>query len=102
VHAVVAVESLGTEGLLRSLAVATEMRGQGYAGALVARAESFAKKDGVRSLFLLTNTARQFFEHLGYQVIPRSQAPASIRQTAQFAGLCAASSDFMAKPLVSD
>jgi amino-acid N-acetyltransferase len=100
-YAVVGVELLGIEGLLRSLAVVHEMRGQGHAGTLVAHVESFAKKNGVRSLFLLTNTASQIFAHLGYQPIPRTQAPASIRQTAQFAGLCAASSDFMAKPLVS-
>jgi amino-acid N-acetyltransferase len=101
-YAVVGVELFGIEGLLRSLAVVDEMRGQGHAGALVAHVESFAKKNGVHSLFLLTNTANQFFAHLGYQPIPRSQAPASIRHTAQFAGLCAASADFMAKTLVSD
>jgi amino-acid N-acetyltransferase len=100
--ATVGLELFGSDGLLRSLAVIPEMRGLGYAGVLVAHAEAFAEENGVRSLFLLTNTAAPVFAHFGYKVFQRSQAPASICQTEQFSGLCDASSDFMAKQLVSN
>jgi amino-acid N-acetyltransferase len=89
--AVVWVELFGNDGLLRSLAVMPEMRGLGHAGVLVAHVEEFAKKNGVRSLFLLTNFATPVFAHFGYQVLQRNQGPASICQTTQHSGLCAAS-----------
>jgi amino-acid N-acetyltransferase len=97
--AVVGLELFGSVGLLRSLAVLPESRGQGLARRLVAFAEDYAASRGVTSLYLLTETAETFFRKIGYQPAARSDAPQDIRATSQFAGLCPASSSFLSKHL---
>ena len=98
--AVIGFERFGTVGLLRSLAVAPAFRGRGLAQALVAHVERLAKAQDVATLYLLTTSADGFFARLGYATLERSEAPPTIRATAQFAGLCPASSTFMGKSLV--
>lgn len=95
--AAVGLELFGEVGLLRSLAVAPEHRSTGLGRVLVQRAEARAIEQGVRALYLLTTTARDFFLHLGYREIPRAMAPAVIAGTRQFSALCPSSSDFMLK-----
>lgn len=87
--------------LLRSLAVAPEMQGNGLGRTLVDFAEKQARTSGIETLYLLTTTAGPFFEHLGYARSQRDEAPASIRATAQFAGLRPSSSTFMVKRLTA-
>jgi amino-acid N-acetyltransferase len=95
----VGLEVYGSEALLRSLVVGENARGSGLGSNLVEHAEQYAVMKGVRSLYLLTTTAEAFFKRLGYERIDRSQAPSSIKQTREFAGLCPASSAFMVKAL---
>lgn len=99
---VVGLEIRGREALLRSLAVDPGFRGRGCGKALVAEAERHARHNGVRRLYLLTTTAQTFFKGLGYAAVSRDDAPASIRGTAEFSGLCPASSAFMTKNLARD
>jgi amino-acid N-acetyltransferase len=96
---VVGIEVYGEVGLLRSLAVESAHRNAGLGMRLVADAEAWAARHGVETLYLLTTTAAGFFAGLGYVTVPRSNAPAAIAATAQFAGLCPASSTFMCKVL---
>jgi amino-acid N-acetyltransferase len=93
------LEILGEAGLLRSVAVDDAHRGTGLGSELVTAMEEHAREEGVRELYLLTTTAEGFFTGLGYQKIPREQAPASVTATAQFAELCPSSSCFMIKSL---
>jgi amino-acid N-acetyltransferase len=95
----VGLEVYGRDALLRSLVVPHAQRSRGLGAALVAHAEQWAARRGVRTLYLLTTTAAGFFERQGYRHIPRHEAPAAIAGTSQFSGLCPASSAFMAKPL---
>lgn len=99
---VIGLEIHGADALLRSLAVAAGARRQGCGKALVAEAERHARSRGVRRLYLLTTAAEGFFKGLGYATIPRDDAPASIRGTAEFSGLCPASSALMMKDLSRD
>lgn len=85
--------------LLRSLAVASEMQHRGLGSLLVEFAEGHASANGITALYLLTTTADAYFERLGYARAGREDAPEAIRTTAQFAGLCPASSTFMVKRL---
>lgn len=96
---VVGLELYPPFALLRSLAVAPEQRGGGLGRTLVAFAETQAAAQGIMSLFLLTTSAAPFFAKLGYREASRATAPASIRATAQFSGLCPSSSAFMVKHL---
>lgn len=96
---VAGVEIHGDAGLLRSLAVAECHRGSGIAKALTASAEAWAINCGLTRLYLLTNTAAAYFARLGYEVLPRTEAPSGIRQTKQFSSLCPGSAIFMGKRL---
>ncbi len=96
---VVGLELYRPFALLRSLAVAPACRDSGLGRALVAFAERQAAAQGITSLYLLTTTAAPFFATLGYADAVRTDAPAAIQSTAQFAGLCPASSSFMSKHL---
>jgi amino-acid N-acetyltransferase len=95
----VGVEIHGADALLRSLVVTTGRRSAGLGSALVRRAESHARAQGVRSMYLLTTTAEQFFARRGYARVERAAAPAGIRATREFSEICPASSAFMFKPL---
>lgn len=99
---VVGLELYGSVALLRSLAVSPANRNVGMGRALVAFAESHAASRGVTSLFLLTTTAAPFFAKRGYLPASRGDAPEPIAATAQFSGLCPASSTFMGKRLLPD
>jgi len=96
---VVGIERSGTMALLHSLAVSVELRGSGLGRTLVQFAEAEARSKGIRALFLLTETAEQFFTKLGYQLLSRENAPPEIKKTAQFSTLCPATSSFMSKQL---
>lgn len=98
---VVGVELYGTDALLRSLAVTAAKRGAGLGSELVVAGESYAAQKGVRSLFLLTTTARRFFEKLGYTEAARESAPDAIRGTREFSAICPESAVFMVKHLSS-
>lgn len=97
--AVVGVERHGAAGLLRSLAVAPDARGLGFAGILVYAAEHWAADQGIATLYLLTQTAEAFFARRGYLRLARERAPPAIAATTQFAGLCPGTAAFMAKAL---
>ena len=96
---VVGLELFGTVALLRSLAVVSSRRKAGLGSKLVAHAEEYARNKGIKTLYLLTNTAESFFKHRGYQSTARDDAPAAIRQTREFSELCPVSSAFMVKHL---
>lgn len=95
----VGIEKLGPDALLRSLAIDTMMRGEGFGKRLLQEIESHALRNDVRDLYLLTTSADNFFEHQGYQRIDRSTVPDSIRNTTQFALLCPASAICLHKSL---
>jgi amino-acid N-acetyltransferase len=85
---VVGIEMFQENGLLRSLAVQPAYRGKGLGGQLTREIESFACSNGIKTLYLLTLTAADFFSKFFYQVIHRDQAPELIQNTAEFKGLC--------------
>jgi amino-acid N-acetyltransferase len=97
----VGLELYGDVALLRSLAVASSKRGTGVGSGLVAHAERHARDQGVQSLYLLTTTAEQFFLRRGYARVPRDEAPAAIKGTKEFSGICPSSSAFMVKQLMT-
>jgi amino-acid N-acetyltransferase len=96
---VVGLEIYGTVALLRSLAVSADSRGNGYGKALVGQIERFAQSQGITDVYLLTTTAAEFFERLGYRRTDRESAPEAIRQTEEFSTLCPSTSTFMVKVL---
>jgi amino-acid N-acetyltransferase len=98
---VVALERVGSEALLRSLAVAPEYRKRGFGRELVARAEQSAQRNYIQQLVLLTETAELFFGSLGYSVIDRRAVSEGLRQSAEFRSLCPSSATCMSKTLIN-
>ena len=96
---VVGLELFDNVGLLRSLAVVSSRRRAGLGSKLVAYAEDYARNHGIKSLYLLTVTAEDFFIHRGYQRARRKDAPSAIRETKEFSEICPASSALMVKHL---
>jgi amino-acid N-acetyltransferase len=97
IDGVIGLELFGDTALLRSLAVAQHARGAGIGKQLVSEAERYARRRGVKALYLLTTTAERFFDCLGYERIERDAVPDSIKATPEYAGICPASSTVMCK-----
>jgi len=99
VVAYAALEGSGGAVLLRSVVVAPEHRGKGVGEALVHAVVSEAAAQGVRELWLLTETAEPFFSRLGFERVDRAHAPENIAATSEFTTLCPVSAACMKKAL---
>lgn len=93
------VESFQNLGLLRSVAVNDSFRGQGIGKKLIEFILEDSGKNGMVSLYLLTETAEHFFSRLGFTKTERDQAPESIKKSSEFAELCPVSAVLMKKDL---
>jgi amino-acid N-acetyltransferase len=93
------LEIHGEDGLLRSVVVAPDYRGQGLAGALVAAVVERARRLRLGALYLLTTTARDYFGRQGFADCPRDEAPAAIRASWEFTTGCPTTSAFMRRTL---
>lgn len=96
---VAGLEVHGPDGLLRSVAVDADYRGQGIAARLVGAALERARLVPLRSVFLLTTTAADYFARLGFAACPREQAPAAVRESWEFRTGCPATAVLMIRPL---
>lgn len=93
------IEIHGDDGLLRSAAVLPGWRGKGVGDALTRDRIEWARRRGLRSLYLLTTTAGDYFPRFGFVVTERSSAPEAVRRSREFSEACPASALFMALPL---
>jgi amino-acid N-acetyltransferase len=83
-----ALELYGEAGLLRSVVVTADRRGTGLGRAVVAAAEALARDEGVRDLYLITETAIDWFPRLGYSPVERSVADAAVGASVEFTTVC--------------
>jgi UDP-N-acetylmuramate: L-alanyl-gamma-D-glutamyl-meso-diaminopimelate ligase len=82
---VVAIEIYDDAATLRSLAVIPERRGHGFGWMLADHAVARAREMGARRLYLLTETASDFFaEKLGFRAIDRSIVDAAVAASRHF------------------
>jgi amino-acid N-acetyltransferase len=95
----VALETFGAAALLRSLAVADHLRGDGLGRILYDRIVACAKEKGLTRLFLLTTTAAPFFARRGFESVDRSEAPEVMTKSPPFASLCPSTATCMALSL---
>jgi len=68
-----ALELYGTAALLRSVAVDQAFRGQGL---------------GITHVYLLTETAAEFFPRFGFRPIARAQVPPAVQRSVEFTSVC--------------
>lgn len=95
----IGLDPYGPSGLLRSIVVLPAFRNMGIAAHLVETLEMHAKQQSIKQLFLITNTAELFFSKMGFTKIQRDQLPENVAASAEFNGLCPASSSIMRKPV---
>ena len=82
------LEPAGDCGLLRSLVVAPERRGRGLGRCLTDFLLQRARERNLEAVYLLTETAGGYFPRHGFEPVERSEVPAAIAATRQFASLC--------------
>lgn len=89
------LEFYGTAALLRSVAVDESWRGKSFGKKIVDDLIENARKHPVEVLYLLTETAHDFFLKKGFDDTARSTVPEAIRSTAEFSQLCPAAAHCM-------
>jgi amino-acid N-acetyltransferase len=93
------IEVYGSDGLLRSAAVLPSWRGRGVGDALTRDRIEWARRRGLRSLYLLTTTAGDYFPRFGFHPADREAAPPAVRRSREFAEACPSTALFMTLPL---
>ncbi len=86
-------------GLLRSVAVAQSLRGLGVGIRLTEAAVALAQARGIKTLYLLTETAAGFFPRFGFRPVARDEVAPAVRQSIEFTRACPASALAMVKDL---
>ena len=89
------LEKCGAAGLVRSIVVVPGHRGKGVANEIYMLIEDKARNLGIKALYLLTESAAEYFRELGFEVIERIEVPESVMKTRQFRDLCPASAVVM-------
>jgi amino-acid N-acetyltransferase len=96
---VAGLEIYGKYGLLRSVAVRPKFRGQGVANELLGRMETLAAAKRLKEIYLLTETAPEYFKRKGYRQITRAEVPAEVLQSSEFSHVCPQSAIVMKKKI---
>jgi amino-acid N-acetyltransferase len=70
------------------VAVNKNVQNRGHGSSLIRHMINKAKKNGTRELLLLTTTAPNFFQKLGFKEHNRENVTGSITDSVEFAGAC--------------
>ena len=97
----IGMERYSHYGLLRSMVVHPEYRNQQIAATLVQQLEKQAASSGIKVLYLLTETADQYFSRKGYHTISRDEVPDEVKGSSEFSHVCPVSAVVMKKVLAS-
>ena len=95
----VGLEYYGGYALLRSVAVRKNKRKAGVASRLLTKIESIAAIDNIKEIFLLTETAPDYFIKKGYSIIKRTDVPPEVQLSSEFSHVCPQSAIVMKKIL---
>lgn len=82
------LECYGNAALLRSVAVAESLRGKSLGTQIVDDLINKAKTLHIEELYLLTETAHNFFVKKGFKTASRKAVPELITQSPEFSHLC--------------
>jgi len=99
ISGVCGLEIYSKYGLLRSLAVVKTHCNKGIAGQLIRQIEQNAVSNGLRNIYLLTETASAYFLNKGYENVARENVPEEIKQSTEFSHVCPVSAIVMKKDL---
>jgi len=82
------LEIIDKFGLLRSVSVNQQHRNQQVGRLITSDILANAKGSNLEEVYLLTETARDFFQKLGFTQIGRDTVPDEIKSTTEFAHVC--------------
>ncbi|MBI3348503.1 MAG: GNAT family N-acetyltransferase, partial [Burkholderiales bacterium] len=88
-------EVYGTVALLRSVAVVPGLHGQGIGRLLIERLLQEARSRDLGTLYLLTDTAPEYFAQFGFKRVKSEDAPPALKASAEFQGACPACAALM-------
>ena len=94
------VEVYGASGLLRSVVVSKQARSKGIGKHLFLDRLSWAHRQGITRLFLLTTDARSYWMRQGFQEIGRTQVPEAVQASSQWGSGSCSSAIAMVRSLV--
>ena len=96
---VAGLEIYSNYGLLRSLAVDLNLRNRGIGAILLDKIEALAAGKGLEAIYLLTETAKDYFENKGYEQIARMDIPEEVKASSEFTHVCPETAIAMQKSL---
>lgn len=94
---VIGLEVFNEYGLLRSMATDSEYRNKGIATMLVNGLFAYAQKEGLKEIYLLTETAETYFSNKGFRNVNREDVPNAVKASKEFSHLCPSTAIVMKK-----
>ncbi len=82
------LELHGTSALLRSVAVKSTHRGKKLGQKIIHDLIAKAREVNIENIYLLTETATEFFARHQFEVISREKVPDEIRASSEFMHIC--------------
>jgi len=89
------LEMYGHAALLRSVAVDENLRGKSMGRKIVEDLVERARNLKVKNIYLLTETAHDFFLKEGFTDVTRDEVPEAVRNSSEFTLVCPSSADCM-------
>jgi amino-acid N-acetyltransferase len=89
------LEFYSSYALLRSLAVVESERGKSFGKEIVSDLFARAQSRTVKEIYLLTETASDFFKKIGFADIARDAVPNEIKTSTEFKSVCPVSAACM-------
>ncbi len=99
---VIGLEKYDHYGLLRSMTTNAAYRNQGIASKLVDALFRHANMLGLKEIYLLTETAKDYFLKKAFVPIERNEVPDSVKESPEFSHLCPTSATIMKKSIVTN
>jgi amino-acid N-acetyltransferase len=89
------LELYGSYSLLRSVAVQKLARGKSIGKYIANDLIQNARLKSIKEIYLLTETARDFFIKVGFKDMSRDEVPEEVRASSEFASVCPVSAACM-------
>lgn len=93
------LEIHGSYALLRSLSVKLGIRGKSVGTTITEYLLDEAKKKKLKAIYLLTETARGFFQKKGFKDIARDAVPDEVKASSEFSEVCPTTANAMYLPI---
>jgi amino-acid N-acetyltransferase len=89
------LEVYGPYALLRSLSVRMGLRGKSVGTTITEFLLTEAKKKKLKAIYLLTETAHEFFLKKGFRDVKREEVPDEVKSSSEFSRVCPTSAAVM-------